>query len=53
VCDVAQDFYSDECLDVFENARKGAFKTLDRLQDTEAIECPSGIMLFSGRAFAA
>lgn len=38
MCDVAQDFCNDECLGVFENARKGAFKTLDRLQDTEAIE---------------
>ena len=32
VHDVAQDFYGDEWLDVFESARKGAFKALDRLR---------------------
>ncbi len=33
VHDVAQDFYGDEWLSVFESARKGAFKALDRLRD--------------------
>jgi D-threo-aldose 1-dehydrogenase len=33
VHDVAQDFYGDEWLGMFEHARKGAFKTLDRLRD--------------------
>src|SRR5689334_8081799 len=33
VHDVAQDFYGDEWLGVFESARKGAFKALDRLRD--------------------
>lgn len=32
VHDVAQDFYGDEWLSVFETARKGAFKALDRLR---------------------
>ncbi len=36
--DVAQDFYGDEWLDVFETARKGAFKTLDRLRDEGVIK---------------
>jgi len=38
VHDVAQDFYGDEWLDVFETARKGAFKTLDRLRDEGVIK---------------
>ena len=33
VHDVAQDFHGDEWLAVFETARKGAFKALDRLRD--------------------
>lgn len=37
VHDVAQDFYGDEWLAVFEAARKGAFKTLDRLRDEGVI----------------
>lgn len=36
--DVAQDFYGDEWLGVFESARKGAFRTLDRLRDEGAIK---------------
>ncbi len=35
--DVAQDFYGDEWLGVFEGARKGAFKALDRLRDEGVI----------------
>jgi D-threo-aldose 1-dehydrogenase len=35
---VAQDFYGDEWLGVFESARKGAFKTLDRLRDEGLIQ---------------
>lgn len=38
VHDVAQDFYGDEWLDVFESARKGAFKALDRLRDEGVIK---------------
>ncbi|MEL3889635.1 aldo/keto reductase [Ferrovibrio sp. MS7] len=38
VHDVAQDFYGDEWLGVFEGARKGAFKTLDRLRDEGVIK---------------
>lgn len=37
VHDVAQDFYGDEWLAVFETARKGAFKALDRLRDEGVI----------------
>ena len=36
--DVAQDFYGDEWLAVFESARKGAFKALDRLRDEGVIK---------------
>ena len=38
VHDIAQDFYGDEWLNVFENARQGAFKTLDRLRDEGVIK---------------
>ncbi|WP_143279419.1 aldo/keto reductase, partial [Bradyrhizobium ottawaense] len=38
VHDVAQDFYGDEWLAVFEGARKGAFRTLDRLRDEGVIK---------------
>ncbi|EJJ31032.1 aldo/keto reductase [Rhizobium sp. CF142] len=38
VHDVAQDFYGDEWLAIFESARKGAFKALDRLRDEEVIK---------------
>ncbi|OUM00325.1 aldo/keto reductase [Variovorax sp. JS1663] len=38
VHDVAQDFYGDEWLAVFETARKGAFRTLDRLRDEGVIK---------------
>jgi len=38
VHDVAQDFYGDEWLSVFEDARKGAFKALDRLRDEGVIK---------------
>ncbi|MFC5357231.1 aldo/keto reductase [Azospirillum himalayense] len=37
VHDVAQDFYGDEWLGVFESARKGAFIALDRLRDEGVI----------------
>lgn len=37
VHDVAQDFYRDEWLGVFESARKGAFRALDRLRDEGVI----------------
>jgi D-threo-aldose 1-dehydrogenase len=37
VHDVAQDFYGDEWLSVFEAARQGAFKALDRLRDEGVI----------------
>lgn len=38
VHDVAQDFYGDEWLDIFEKARKGAFRALDRLRDEGVIK---------------
>lgn len=38
VHDVAQDFYGDEWLGVFEAARKGAFWALDRLRDEGVIK---------------
>ncbi|MDN3549162.1 aldo/keto reductase [Mucilaginibacter aquaedulcis] len=38
VHDVAQDFYGDEWLNMFESARKGAFKVLDRLRDEGVIK---------------
>ncbi|MGJ7042403.1 D-threo-aldose 1-dehydrogenase [Shinella sp. BE166] len=38
VHDVAQDFYGDEWLVVFESARTGAFKALDRLRDEGVIK---------------
>lgn len=38
VHDVAQDFYGDEWLGVFEGARKGAFRALDRLRDEGVIK---------------
>ncbi|MEI2296662.1 aldo/keto reductase [Ensifer sp. MJa1] len=38
VHDVAQDFYGDEWLNVFETARKGAFKALDGLRDEGVIK---------------
>jgi D-threo-aldose 1-dehydrogenase len=38
VHDVAQDFYGDEWLSVFETARLGAFKALDRLRDEGVIK---------------
>src|SRR5262245_38016047 len=38
VHDVAQDFYGDEWLGVFEGARKGAFKVLDKLRDEGVIK---------------
>lgn len=38
VHDVAQDFYGDDWLAVFESARKGAFKALDRLRDEGVIK---------------
>lgn len=38
VHDVAQDFYGDEWLGVFESARKGAFTVLDRLRDEGVIK---------------
>jgi len=38
VHDVAQDFYGDEWLAVFESARKGAFRSLDRLRDEGVIK---------------
>ncbi|QRM55494.1 aldo/keto reductase [Sinorhizobium sp. BG8] len=38
VHDVAQDFYGDEWLSVFESARRGAFKALDRLRDEGVIK---------------
>lgn len=36
--DLAQDFYGDEWLGVFETARKGAFRALDRLRDEGVIQ---------------
>ncbi|NLP62713.1 aldo/keto reductase [Paraburkholderia sacchari] len=38
VHDVAQDFYGDEWLSVFETARKGAFRALSRLRDEGVIK---------------
>lgn len=38
VHDVAQDFYGDEWLSIFESARQGAFKALDRLRDEGVIK---------------
>jgi D-threo-aldose 1-dehydrogenase len=38
VHDVAQDFYGDSWLEIFENARKGAFRALDRLRDEGVIK---------------
>ncbi|KJF72860.1 aldo/keto reductase [Agrobacterium arsenijevicii] len=38
VHDVAQDFYGDEWLSVFESARNGAFRVLDRLRDEGVIK---------------
>lgn len=38
VHDVAQDFYGDDWLSVFETARKGAFRALDRLRDEGVIK---------------
>ena len=38
VHDVAQDFYGDEWLTIFESARNGAFKALDRLRDEGVIK---------------
>jgi D-threo-aldose 1-dehydrogenase len=38
VHDVAQDFYGDEWLSIFEAARKGAFRALDRLRDEGVIK---------------
>lgn len=38
VHDVAQDFYGDEWLGIFESARKGAFLALDRLRDEGVIK---------------
>lgn len=38
VHDVAQDFYGDEWLSVFETARKGAFRALDRMRDERVIK---------------
>ncbi|TCG07941.1 D-threo-aldose 1-dehydrogenase [Paraburkholderia steynii] len=38
VHDVAQDFYGDEWLAMFESARKGAFRVLNRLRDEGVIK---------------
>lgn len=38
VHDVAQDFYGDEWLAMFESARTGAFRALDRLRDEGVIQ---------------
>ena len=38
VHDVAQDHYGDDWLEAFESARKGAFRTLDRLRDEGVIK---------------
>ncbi|ADG10859.1 aldo/keto reductase [Caulobacter segnis] len=38
VHDVAQDFYGDAWLGVFETARRGAFKALDRMRDEGVIK---------------
>ncbi|QDL90416.1 aldo/keto reductase [Paroceanicella profunda] len=37
VHDVAQDFYGDDWLSVFESARRGAFRALDRMRDEGVI----------------
>lgn len=37
VHDIAQDFYGDEWLGMFEQARRGAFKALDRMRDESVI----------------
>lgn len=37
VHDVAQDFYGDDWLSIFESARQGAFRALDRLRDEGVI----------------
>ncbi|MDL2408211.1 aldo/keto reductase [Rhizobium calliandrae] len=36
--DVAQDFYGDDWVSIFESARKGAFRALDRLRDEGVIK---------------
>lgn len=38
VHDIAQDFYGDEWLAMFEQARRGAFKALDRMRDEGVIK---------------
>ncbi|WP_445366012.1 aldo/keto reductase [Microbulbifer sp. ANSA001] len=38
VHDVAQDFYGDEWLGIFESARKGAFRALDKLRDEGVLQ---------------
>jgi D-threo-aldose 1-dehydrogenase len=38
VHDLAQDFYGEEWLSVFESARRGAFRALDRLRDEGVIK---------------
>ena len=38
VHDVAQDFYGDRWLEVFETARRGAFRQLDRMRDQGVIK---------------
>lgn len=38
VHDTAQDFYGDDWLEMFESARKGAFKVLDQLRDEGVIK---------------
>ena len=38
VHDIAQDFYGDEWLAMFEHARRGAFKALDRMRDEGVIK---------------
>ena len=38
VHDIAQDFYGDEWLSMFEQARRGAFKALDRMRDEGVIK---------------
>jgi len=38
VHDLAQDFYGDQWIGLFESARKGAFRTLDRLRDEGVIK---------------
>jgi hypothetical protein len=41
VHDVAQDFYGDDWLGMFESARKGAFRALDRLRYPELTVAPA------------